>query len=107
MSAPPTINFAHDQFPNSSSSTPNGQIPLAAKKKRLVRAVFLLFFLHLSEYRSRGIGTYLVTLLKNKIEEMGDIPFYGTSVSNYHSWNIALNAGFKPAWVEIGAKKQK
>ena len=59
------------------------------------------------EYRSHGIGTYLVTLLKNKIEEMGDIPFYGTSVSNYHSWNIALNAGFKPAWVEIGAKKQK
>ncbi len=57
------------------------------------------------EYRSRGIGTYLVTLLKNKIEEMGDIPFYGTSVSNYHSWNIAINSGFKPAWVEIGAKK--
>lgn len=56
------------------------------------------------EYRSRGIGTYLVTLLKNKIEDMGDIPFYGTSVSNYHSWNVALNAGFKPAWVEIGAK---
>ncbi len=57
------------------------------------------------EYRSKGIGTHLVTLLKNKIEDMGDIPFYGTSVSNYHSWNIALNAGFKPAWVEIGAKK--
>ena len=46
-------------------------------------------------------------LLKNKIEEMGDIPFYGTSVSNYHSWNIALNCGFKPAWVEIGAKRKK
>jgi len=57
------------------------------------------------QYRSKGIGTYLVTLLKNKIEEMGDIPFYGTSVSNYHSWNSALNSGFRPAWVEIGAKK--
>lgn len=57
------------------------------------------------EYRSSGIATYLVTLLKNKIEEMGDIPFYGTSVSNYHSWNVALNCGFKPAWVEIGAKR--
>lgn len=57
------------------------------------------------EYRSMGVGTYLVTLLKNKITENGDIPFYGTSLSNYHSWNIALNSGFHPAWVEIGDKK--
>lgn len=56
-------------------------------------------------YRSKGVGTYLVTLLKNKITEYGDIPFYGTSLSNYRSWNIALNSGFKPSWVEIGAKK--
>lgn len=59
----------------------------------------------LPEYRSMGVGTYLVTLLKNKIIEQGDIPFYGTSASNYHSWNIALNSGFKPTWVEVGAKK--
>lgn len=59
----------------------------------------------LPEYRSRGVGTYLVTLLKKKILEQGKIPFYGTSLSNYHSWNIALNSGFRPAWVEIGAKK--
>lgn len=58
------------------------------------------------EYRSRGVGTYLVTLLKNRILQQGDIPFYGTSASNYHSWNIALNCGFRPAWVEIGAEKQ-
>jgi hypothetical protein len=37
---------------------------------------------------------------------MGEIPFYGTSLSNLHSQNIALNSGFRPAWVEIGAKKQ-
>lgn len=58
-------------------------------------------------YRSMGVGTYLVTLLKNKILEEGNIPFYGTSVSNYHSWNIALNCGFRPAWVEIGAQKKR
>lgn len=57
------------------------------------------------EYRSEGVGTYLVTLLKHKITERGDIPFYGTAVANYHSWNIALNCGFKPVWVEVGAKK--
>ncbi len=56
-------------------------------------------------YRSQGVGTFLVTILKNKITEQGKIPFYGTSVSNYHSWNIALNSGFRPAWVEIGAEK--
>ena len=61
----------------------------------------------LPEYRSRGVGTYLVTLLKNRIAESGDIPFYGTAIANYHSWNIALNCGFKPAWVEIGAKNIK
>lgn len=60
----------------------------------------------LPPYRSMGVGSYLVTLLKNKIEEMGEIPFYGTSLSNLHSQNIALNSGFRPAWVEIGAKKQ-
>lgn len=59
----------------------------------------------LPQYRSRGIGTYLVTLLKNKIIEMGDIPFYGTATANIQSQNIALNSGFRPAWVEIEAKK--
>lgn len=57
-------------------------------------------------YRSRGVGTYLVALLKNEIIACGAIPFYGTSLSNYHSWNIAINSGFYPAWVEIGAKKK-
>ena len=59
----------------------------------------------LPEYRSKGVGTYLVTLLRNKIEERGELPFYGTSLANYHSRNIALNCGFRPAWAEIGAKK--
>ena len=61
----------------------------------------------LPKYRSKGVATYLVTHLKNKILEEGNIPFYGTSLSNYHSWNIALNAGFRPAWVEIGATKKQ
>lgn len=59
----------------------------------------------MSQHRSKGIGTGLVALLKKEIEQRGDIPFYGTSLSNLHSWNIALNCGFRPAWVEIGCKR--
>ena len=59
----------------------------------------------LPDYRSRGIGTYLVTLLKNKIIDMGDVPFYGTAAANIQSQNIAKSSGFKPTWVEIEAIK--
>ncbi len=59
----------------------------------------------LPEYRSAGIGTYLVSLLKNRIIEMGDIPFYGTAAANIRSQNIARSSGFRPAWVEAEAVK--
>ena len=59
----------------------------------------------LPEYRSRGIGSCLVTLLKNKIIENGDVPFYGTAAANIQSQNIALNSGFRHAWVETEAVK--
>ncbi len=57
------------------------------------------------QHRSKGVGAYLVNTLKNEIERRGDIPFYGTSLSNLHSWNIAIKCGFRPAWTEIGCKK--
>lgn len=59
----------------------------------------------LPQYRSRGIGSYLVTLLKNKIIEKGDIPFYGTAAANILSQSIAVKSGFKPAWAETEAVK--
>ena len=55
----------------------------------------------LPKYRGMGIGTKLVQLLKNAIIRREAIPFYGTSLSNLHSWNIALQCGFYPAWIEI------
>ena len=61
----------------------------------------------LPEFRSRGIGAYLVTLLKNRIIEMGDTPFYGTAAANLHSQNIAVKSGFRPAWVETEAVRQE
>ncbi len=59
----------------------------------------------LPQFRSMGVGAHLVSLLKNEIVQRGDIPFYGTSLSNLHSWNIAIKCGFRPAWVETGCKK--
>ena len=47
----------------------------------------------------------LVALLKNRIIEMGDVPFYGTAAANIRSQNIALRCGFRPAWVETEAVK--
>ncbi|MBR4555222.1 MAG: GNAT family N-acetyltransferase [Ruminococcus sp.] len=58
----------------------------------------------LPEYRMRGLGIYLVTLMKNKILEMGGIPFYGTTCANISSQRIALACGFRPAWVETTAE---
>ena len=53
------------------------------------------------EERGRGIGTMLVTLLKNEILSRGILPFYGTSMSHLASQRVALGAGFVPAWVEL------
>lgn len=61
----------------------------------------------LPEYRGRGIGTNLVKLLKNEILKRGKIPFYGTVESHIHSQNIAINAGFFPAWAELYSKARK
>lgn len=56
------------------------------------------------EYRRRGIGKTLVSLLRDEIFKRGAIPFYGTSLSNIASQNVAASCGFYPAWVEIENK---
>ena len=55
--------------------------------------------------RRRGIGTLLVTLLKNDILRRGILPFYGTSISHIASQRVALSAGFLPAWAELVTAK--
>ncbi len=55
----------------------------------------------LPEWRGKGIATMLVKVLKNEIFRRGVIPFYGTSLSNIGSWNVAIGSGFYPVWVEI------
>ena len=57
------------------------------------------------EYRGKGIGTNLTALLKQEILKRGKLPFYGTLESHSFSKNIAINAGFFPAWAEAYSKK--
>ncbi|MCB2311807.1 GNAT family N-acetyltransferase [Clostridium tagluense] len=61
----------------------------------------------LPEYRGRGIGTNLIILLKNEILKRGKVPFYGTVESHFHSQNIAINAGFFPAWAELYSENKE
>ncbi|MCM1164798.1 MAG: GNAT family N-acetyltransferase [Lachnospiraceae bacterium] len=57
------------------------------------------------KYRGRGAGTYLVLLMKNEIIKRGGMPVYETAAANIRSQNVAVNCGFRPAWVEIEAEK--
>lgn len=59
------------------------------------------------EYQGRGLGALLVRGLAAEIERRGELPFYGTSLSNIHSQNIAWNTGFFPAWVAVSAKQRE
>lgn len=47
------------------------------------------------------VATALVSRLKKEVLELGKVPYYGTSMSNLASQRVAINSGFKPAWVEL------
>ena len=49
----------------------------------------------------KGIGTALVSAMKNELLRRGILPFYGTSVSHLASQRLAIAAGFLPAWAEL------
>lgn len=57
------------------------------------------------EAEGKGIGSMLVALLKNEILDLGKLPFYGTSMSHIASQNVAVKAGFRPAWAELNFEK--
>lgn len=56
------------------------------------------------EAECRHIASTLVTILKEEIEKLGKVPYYGTSMSNLASQRAAVNAGFRVAWVELLAE---
>ena len=59
------------------------------------------------DMRGRGLGSMVVSLLKNEVTRRGFLPFYGTSMSHIASQRTALRAGFAPAWTELYATRIK
>ncbi len=57
------------------------------------------------EYRRKGIAAALTSRIAAETLESGKVPFYCAAWSNLKSVNNALKCGFKPAWVELTAKK--
>lgn len=57
------------------------------------------------EKRKHHAATDIVRIISNEILKRGKIPYYGTAWSNIASKRVAINAGYKPAWVEMKAKK--
>ena len=58
------------------------------------------------EAQGKGIGTYLVTNLKNELLNRGVVPFYGTMGSHARSQRIAIKAGFMPTWTAIYSERK-
>ncbi len=56
-------------------------------------------------YERRGLAVYLVTVLKDRIMELGKVPFYGPSESHSNSMDTAIRAGFIPAFTEVFCRR--
>ncbi|WAG76421.1 GNAT family N-acetyltransferase [Clostridium estertheticum] len=52
----------------------------------------------LQQYRGKGLATALVNMLTLEILKRGYIPYYSTDCSNVISQNVAVKAGYFPAW---------
>jgi len=61
----------------------------------------------IDKYRGRGTGRVLTKAMKDEVLRRGAVPFYGTAPSHIISKNVAIHAGFSPAWSEIFTKSVK
>ena len=59
----------------------------------------------LPEYRRRGIASAITSRLACESFALGKVPFYCAAWSNVRSARNAVKSGFRPAWVELTAKK--
>lgn len=61
----------------------------------------------LPEYRRKGIASSLTGKLAMEILKLGKVPFYCAAWSNVKSVRNAIKCGFRPAWVELTARKSE
>ena len=59
----------------------------------------------LPEYRRKGIASSLTSTLAAEVIKRGKVPFYCSAWSNIRSVKNAIRSGFRPAWVQVTAKK--
>ena len=59
----------------------------------------------LPDYRGLGIASNLTGLLAQELLRRGIVPFYGTAESHILSQNVAINAGFRPAFAYLYAQR--
>lgn len=57
------------------------------------------------EKRKQHVATDIVKIISNEILKRDKIPYYGTAWSNIASKRLAINAGYKPVWVEMKAMR--
>lgn len=59
------------------------------------------------EKRKQHVATDIVKIISNEILKRDKIPYYGTAWSNIASKRLAINAGYKPVWVEMKATRNR
>ncbi|MDE5721609.1 MAG: GNAT family N-acetyltransferase [Clostridia bacterium] len=59
----------------------------------------------LPEYRGKGVASAVTSRLSLEILSMDKVPFYCAAWSNIKSVKNAVKCGFRPAWIELTAKK--
>jgi len=57
------------------------------------------------EKQKQHVATDIVKIISDEVLKRGKIPYYGTAWSNIASKRVAINAGYKPVWVEMKAMK--
>ena len=55
--------------------------------------------------QQQHVATDLVRIISNEVLKRKKIPYYGTAWSNIASKRVAINAGYKPVWVEMKGMK--
>lgn len=92
----------NERFPDmlAVSASINGEIVAMAGASRDWEKLWQIGINVLPAGEGRSLGAILTCLLKEKLLDIGIVPFYGTAVSHFASQNVARKAGFYPAWME-------